>query len=218
MVFPNNISPSEKENLALAVEFVKKSLLQAESGHDWLHILRVWNNAMQLAASEEDCNAFLVGLGVLFHDIADPKFHQGNTEIGPEIAKNFLEERRIPKETIEKLIAIIRFSSFSAENKGLCQPDFIEFKIVQDADRLDALGAIGIARTFNYGGYKNNPLYLPEVQKGETDNSSLQHFQDKLFKLKDLMNTSKAKAIAEQRHEYMLEFYKQFLAEWNAEA
>lgn len=218
MEFPKNISPSEKEKLQAAVVFVKQSLIDAEAGHDWLHIERVWNNAMQLLEEDPNCDVFLIGLGVLFHDIADPKFHQGDTEIGPKITQEFLERIDSPKATIQKVLDIVRFSSFSASNKGLTQPDFIEFKIVQDADRLDALGAIGIARTFNYGGYKNNPLYLPNLNKEEVDNSSLQHFHDKLFKLKDLMNTSRAKDIAQRRHEYMLEFTKQFLAEWNAEA
>lgn len=217
MVFPKGLSSTEKDKLEQTIAFVKESLAQAESGHDWWHILRVWNNASQLV-EKRNCDVFLVGLGVLLHDIADQKFHDGNTDIGPETAESFLEKIEVPKSIIDKVLAIIRYSSFSAMKQGLEQPNFIEFKIVQDADRLDALGAIGIARTFNYGGYKNNSLYLPELEQNQVDNSSLQHFYDKLFKLKDLMHTSEAKAIAEERHKYMQGFVDQFLLEWNGKA
>lgn len=217
MEFPKALSYTEKDKLKQTISFVKESLADAESGHDWWHILRVWNNAMQLIATQK-CDVFLVGLGVLLHDIADQKFHNGNTDIGPKIAKYFLQKIEVPKSTIDKVISIIRYSSFSAMKQGLAQPEFIEFKIVQDADRLDALGAIGIARTFNYGGYKNNTLYLPELKENQENNSSIQHFYDKLFKLKDLMHTPKAKAIAEVRHKYMQDFVDQFLLEWNGKA
>lgn len=217
MVFPEGLNTPEKDKLERTIVFVKESLAQAESGHDWWHILRVWNNAIQLI-EKRNCDAFLVGLGVLLHDIADPKFHEGNTEIGPETAEKFLEKITVPKATIEKVIAIIRYSSFSASKAGLQQPDFIEFKMVQDADRLDALGAIGIARTFNYGGFKNNPLYLPELKENQIDSSTIQHFHDKLFHLKELMNTPEAKAIAEERHKYMQGFVNQFLLEWQGKA
>lgn len=217
MVYPNDLNSTEKDKLELTIAFVKESLSQAESGHDWWHILRVWNNAIQLVENR-NCDVFLVGLGVLLHDIADPKFHKDNTEIGPETAEGFLKKIEVTESIIDKVLAIIRFSSFSASKQGLAQPDFIEFKIVQDADRLDALGAIGIARTFNYGGYKNNSLYLPELMENQIDNSSLQHFYDKLFKLKDLMHTPEAKAIAEERHKYMQGFVNQFLSEWNGKA
>lgn len=217
MVFPKGLNSSEKDKLELAIAFVKESLAQAESGHDWWHIVRVWNNAMHLCEKRE-CNIFLIGLGVLLHDIADPKFYDGDTEVGPETAEIFLKKIGVSDSTIKQVVDIVRFSSFSASKAGLPQPDFIEFKIVQDADRLDALGAIGIARTFNYGGYKNNALYLPELEESQVDNSSLQHFYDKLFKLKELMHTPEAKAIAEERHKYMQGFVKQFLLEWNGKA
>lgn len=217
MVFPKGLNSSEKDKLELAIAFVKESLAQAESGHDWWHIVRVWNNAMHLCEKRE-CNIFLIGLGVLLHDIADPKFYDGDTEVGPETAEIFLKKIGVSDSTIKQVVDIVRFSSFSASKAGLPQPDFIEFKVVQDADRLDALGAIGIARTFNYGGYKNNALYLPELEESQVDNSSLQHFYDKLFKLKELMHTPEAKAIAEERHKYMQGFVKQFLLEWNGKA
>ena len=214
MEFPKDLSTHEIELLEHTAAFVKNHLKQAESGHDWWHILRVWNNAMHIA-EKKNCNKFLVGLGVLLHDIADPKFHNGNTEIGPKTTESFLRKLDISEDVIEKTVAIVQFSSFSAEQKGMKQPRFIEFQIVQDADRLDAIGAIGIARTFNYGGYKNNPLYLPETPDNQENNSTIQHFYDKLFLLKDLMNTPEAKAIAEERHNYMQGFVDRFMWEWN---
>jgi len=217
MEFPKGLSQDEQDKLQRTVSFVKDSLSEAETGHDWWHILRVWNNALHLC-EKRDCNRFLVGLGVLLHDIADPKFHDGDTEIGPKKAKSFLQKIDVSDSIIEKVLDIIRYSSFSASKKGLPQPDFLEFKMVQDADRLDAMGAIGIARTFNYGGYKNNPLYLPEVQEDQKNTSTIQHFHDKLFRLKELMNTSEAKAIAEERHAYMEEFTARFLLEWEGKA
>lgn len=217
MVFPKGLNSSEKDKLELAIAFVKESLAQAESGHDWWHIVRVWNNAMHLCEKRE-CNIFLIGLGVLLHDIADPKFYEGDTEVGPKTAEIFLKKIGVSDSTIKQVVDIVRFSSFSASKAGLPQPDFIEFKVVQDADRLDALGAIGIARTFNYGGYKNNPLYLPELSDSEENTSTIQHFYDKLFHLKELMNTPEAKAIAEERHKYMEDFVNRFLLEWEGKA
>lgn len=217
MEFPKRLTQNEKQKLQSTISFVKESLAQAESGHDWWHILRVWNNAMHLC-EKRDCNVFLVGLGVLLHDIADPKFYDGDTEVGPERTKVFLQKIEVPDLIIKKVVDIVRFSSFSASKSGLPQPDFIEFQIVQDADRLDAMGAIGIARTFNYGGFKNNPLYLPELKESEKDTSTIQHFHDKLFHLKELMNTPEAKAIAEERHKYMEEFIARFLLEWEGKA
>lgn len=217
MEFPNGLSQTEKQKLESTISFVKESLTHAESGHDWWHIVRVWNNAMQLC-KKRDCNVFLIGLGVLLHDIADPKFYDGNTEIGPERTKAFLQKLDVSDSIIKQVVDIVRFSSFSASKSGLPQSDFIEFQIVQDADRLDAMGAIGIARTFNYGGYKNNPLYLPELQEFQEDTSTIQHFYDKLFHLKELMNTPEAKAIAEERHKYMEDFVNRFLLEWEGKA
>lgn len=217
MEFPKRLTQNEKQKLQTTISFVKERLAQAESGHDWWHILRVWNNAMQLC-KKRDCNVFLIGLGVLLHDIADPKFYDGNTEIGPERTKAFLQKLDVSDSIIKQVVDIVRFSSFSASKSGLPQPDFIEFQIVQDADRLDAMGAIGIARTFNYGGYKNNPLYLPELQEFQEDTSTIQHFYDKLFHLKELMNTPEAKAIAEERHKYMEDFVNRFLLEWEGKA
>lgn len=213
MEFPKGLSTTEKDKLQSCISFVKESLAQAESGHDWWHIVRVWNTAMHLA-SKYDCHIFIVGLGVLFHDIADPKFHDGDKQIGAQKTEIFLKEIKVEKTILKKVIEIVRFSSFSSRNELINPPDYIEFQIVQDADRLDAMGAIGIARAFNYGGYKNNPLYLPEISDYEKNTSTIQHFHDKLFHLKELMNTSEAKIIAEERHDFMLTFINKFKNEW----
>jgi len=142
-------------------EFVKKTLKDAEGGHDWFHIQRVWNNA-KLIAKNESANLFIVELGSLLHDIADSKFHNGDESIGPEVASDFLQKQQVSSEIIDHVVKIIENVSFKGGN---IQQKFnsIELAIVQDADRLDALGAIGIARTFNYGGYKGRALYDPEI-------------------------------------------------------
>ena len=204
--------------------FVKQQLENAEGGHDWFHIERVYKNSI-LIAQEEDCDLTVVKLGALLHDIADSKFHDGDETIGPKIARTFLESENVFEETINHVINIIENISFkggSFENKFSSK----ELEIVQDADRLDAIGAIGIARTFNYGGFKNRALYNPSIapnlnmSKEEYKNSNsptLNHFYEKLLLLKDKMNTATGKKIALERHKYMENFLSQFYAEWEAE-
>ncbi|MCL7755096.1 HD domain-containing protein [Polaribacter sp. Z022] len=204
--------------------FVKKELKNAEGGHDWFHIERVYKNTL-LIAKEEDVDAFVVSLGALLHDIADPKFYNGNETIGPKLAAKFLEEQKVDTDIITHVINIIKHISFknSLEING---EKFTskELDVVQDADRLDAIGAIGIARCFNYGGFKNRALYNPEIKpnlnmtKEEYKNSSaptINHFYEKLLLLKDKMNTATAKKIALERHNYMNLFLEQFYNEWN---
>ncbi|MCG2610279.1 HD domain-containing protein [Flavobacterium sp. SM15] len=204
--------------------FVKQQLENAEGGHDWFHIERVYKNAL-LIAQGEACDLTVLKLGALLHDIADSKFHNGDEQIGPKTARVFLESQGVSEEIILHVIAIIQNISFKGGN---FEKKFTskELDIVQDADRLDALGAIGIARTFNYGGFKNRPLYNPSVQpklnmsKEEYKNSqapTLNHFYEKLLLLKDKMNTKTGKQIAEKRHEYMENFLAQFYAEWEGE-
>ncbi len=204
--------------------FVKQQLENAEGGHDWFHMERVYKNAV-LIAKEEDCDETVVKLGALLHDIADSKFHDGDETVGPRVAREFLESENVDEETIQHVINIIENISFKGGN---FEKKFhsIELDIVQDADRLDALGAIGIARTFNYGGFKNRTLYNPEIQpnlnmnKEEYKNSespTLNHFYEKLLLLKDKMNTESGKKIALERHHYMEDFLSQFYAEWNGE-
>ena len=204
--------------------FVKQQLENAEGGHDWFHIERVYKNSI-LIAKEEDCDIMVVKLGALLHDIADSKFHDGDETIGPKTARAFLESENVFEETINHVINIIENISFKGgnfENKFSSK----ELEIVQDADRLDAIGAIGIARTFNYGGFKNRALYNPSIapnlnmSKEEYKNSNsptLNHFYEKLLLLKDKMNTATGKKIALERHKYMENFLSQFYAEWEGE-
>ena len=204
--------------------FVKQKLENAEGGHDWFHIERVFKNAVSIA-DNEDCDTTVVKLGALLHDIADSKFHDGDETIGPKIAREFLESQKVNETTIQHVINIIENVSFKGGNSEKTFSS-IELEIVQDADRLDAIGAIGIARTFNYGGFKNRPLYnrniAPKLRmsKEEYKNSqapTLNHFYEKLLLLKDKMNTETGKQIAQERHRYMEGFLSQFYAEWDGE-
>lgn len=206
--------------------FVKKQLENAEGGHDWFHIERVYKNALLIAQEEDDCDLTIVKLAALLHDIADSKFHNGDEQVGPKMARTFLESQGVSEEIIAHVIAIIENISFKGGNFEK-QFSSKELDIVQDADRLDAIGAIGIARTFNYGGFKNRPLYNPAVQpnlnmnKEEYKNNNaptINHFYEKLLLLKDKMNTETGKQIAEKRHAYMVSFLSQFYAEWEGEA
>jgi uncharacterized protein len=204
--------------------FVKEKLENAEGGHDWFHIERVYKNAI-LIAQEEDCDLTIVKLGALLHDIADSKFHDGDETVGPKTARAFLASEKVDEATIIHVINIIENISFKGGN---FEKKFHskELEIVQDADRLDAIGAIGIARCFNYGGFKNRALYNPTIQpklnmsKEEYKNSdspTLNHFYEKLLLLKDKMNTETGKKIALERHKYMENFLSQFYAEWEGE-
>jgi uncharacterized protein len=208
--------------------FVKATLKNAEGGHDWFHILRVWNNA-KLIAKNENVDEFIVELGALLHDIADAKFYNGDETIGPKMARTFLESQQVDESVISHIELIIfnisYKSSLTSEEKNKEIFSSPELKVVQDADRLDAIGAIGIARCFNYGGFKNRPLYDPEIlpnlqmTKEEYKNSeapTINHFYEKLLLLKDQMNTSTGKIIAEERHLFMENYLQQFYDEWNA--
>ena len=204
--------------------FVKQQLENAEGGHDWFHIERVYKNAL-LIAEGEDCDLTVVKLGALLHDIADSKFHGGDETVGPKTARAFLESQNVSEDIILHVIAIIENISFKGGNFEK-KFNSKELEIVQDADRLDAIGAIGIARTFNYGGFKNRPLYNPNIQpnlnmsKEEYKNSestTLNHFYEKLLLLKDLMNTETAKKIASERHDFMLKFLDEFYKECKVE-
>lgn len=205
--------------------FVKNQLSNAEGGHDWFHIERVYKNSLLIAEEEKECNLIVVKLAALLHDIADSKFHNGDELVGPKTARIFLKSQNVSEDIISHVIAIIENISFKGgnfENKFHSK----ELEIVQDADRLDAIGAIGIARTFNYGGFKNRPLYNPNIQpnlnisKEEYKNSeapTLNHFYEKLLLLKDKMNTETGKKIATKRHDFMVTFLSQFYAEWEGE-
>lgn len=208
----------------ITIAFVKAQLAHAEGGHDWFHIERVYNNAMLIAKGEE-CDLLVVQLGALLHDIADSKFHDGDETVGPTLAWRFLSAQGVAEETIIHVVNIIENISFKGGNFEK-KFDSVELNIVQDADRLDALGAIGIARAFNYGGFKNRGLYDPAVapnlnmDKEEYKKSTaptITHFYEKLLLLKDRMNTPTGKQIAESRHNYMEAFLEQFYGEWKGE-
>lgn len=204
--------------------FVKEKLKNAEGGHDWFHIQRVYKNAL-LIANGESGDETVIKLGALLHDIADSKFHDGDEAVGPKMAREFLESESVSETIITHVIQIIENISFKGGNSEKAFTS-IELDIVQDADRLDAIGAIGIARAFNYGGFKNRELYNPQIApklnmgKEEYKNSqapTINHFYEKLLLLKDKMNTETGKQIAQERHRYMQGFLAQFYAEWDGE-
>ena len=212
----------ENENLINStIAFVKRELENAEGGHDWFHIERVYKNTLAIAKNEI-CDLLVCQLGALLHDIADSKFHNGDEEIGPKTARKFLESENVSEEIIGKIIQIIQNISFKGGNFEK-QFNSIELQVVQDADRLDAIGAVGIARCFNYGGFKNRTIYDPEIAPNLTmskeeyknsDSPTINHFYEKLLLLKDKMNTVSGKKIAENRHKFMEVFLDQFYSEW----
>ena len=200
---------------------VKETLKEAEGGHDWWHIHRVWKTA-QLIAAAEHADELVVSLGALLHDIADSKFHNGDETIGPRMARTWLESLGMEEATIQHVENIISHISFKGGNHQQAFKSK-ELDIVQDADRLDAIGAIGIARAFNYGGFKNRPLHDPAIppnlsmskeQYKHNTAPTINHFYEKLLLLKDRMNTVTGKNLAIQRHEFMESYLKQFYYEW----
>jgi uncharacterized protein len=204
--------------------FVKQKLENAEAAHDWFHIERVSKNAL-LIALDEVCDIQIVKLGALLHDIADSKFNDGDETVGPKVARAFLESQKVSEEIIVHVVNIIENISFKGGNFEK-KFNSIELEIVQDADRLDAIGAIGIARTFNYGGFKNRQLYNPEIapklnmskeEYKKSEAPTINHFYEKLLLLKDKMNTKTGKQLAQERHKFMELFLSQFYAEWDGE-
>ncbi len=204
--------------------YVQKTLANAEGGHDWWHIQRVHKTASKIG-QQEAADMLVVELAALLHDIADSKFHNGDEEIGPKKAETFLNSIQVPEETIKHVVNIVRNISFKGGNFS---SDFssLELDILRDADRLDAMGAIGIARAFNYGGFKNRALYDPAVPpklnmtKEEYKKSTaptINHFYEKLLLLKDRMNTDHGKKLAQHRHDFMLRYLDEFFAEWGDE-
>jgi len=213
---------SSEEIIQNTINFVKEELQNAEGGHDWFHIERVYKNAL-LISETENVDKTVVALGALLHDIADSKFYNGDESVGPRKAGQFLKSQNVSEEIIEQVLKIIENVSFKGGNKNQ-EFHSKELEVVQDADRLDALGAIGIARTFNYGGFKNRKLYDPEIKPNlnmtpseykASDAPTINHFYEKLLLLKDKMNTETGRKIAEERHVFMKTFLKQFYAEWN---
>lgn len=212
------------EIIQKTIDFVKSELADAEGGHDWFHTERVWKVAKHIAKTEP-VDLFVVELGALLHDVADSKFHNGDESVGPRIASAFLYEHQVDETVIQHVENIIKYISFKGGNtkQAFKSP---ELDVVQDADRLDAIGAIGIARTFNYGGFKNRAIYDPAIQPklGMTREAykkhaapTINHFYEKLLLLKDRMNTQTGQQLAKQRHAFMEAYLEQFYAEWNGE-
>ena len=213
-----------KEQIILnTIHFVKKTLEGAEGGHDWFHIERVYKNAL-LISENEKVDRFIVQLGALLHDIADAKFYNGDESIGPKKAREFLKKQYVDEDIIihiENIILFISYKSSLDTSKKFTSP---ELDVIQDADRLDAIGAIGIARCFNYGGFKNRSLYDPEIEPNlemtkeqykKSTTPTINHFYEKLLLLKDKMNTKTGQLLAKERHGYMEQFLQQFYEEWN---
>jgi len=220
---------NHNELIAQTIAFVKKTLKDAEGGHDWFHIERVYKTSLHLAA-HEDVDLTVVSLGALLHDIADAKFHDGDETIGPKKASEFLASLNVKASYIDQVVYIIENISFKSNlDKELgifSETHPLALQVIQDADRLDAIGAIGIARAFNYGGYKNRALYNPKIVPNlnmdkatykKSTAPTINHFYEKLLLLKDKMNTTTGRKLAEKRHQFMLLYLDQFYAEWEGE-
>jgi uncharacterized protein len=213
---------TSEELINKTIAFVKEQLAHAEGGHDWFHIERVYKNAL-LISKNENVDGFVVALGALLHDIADSKFHNGDETVGPQKALEFLFKHNVDSKVIEHVVNIIKNISFKGGNEAE-KFRSLELDVVQDADRLDAIGAIGIARAFNYGGFKNRAVYNPDIKPNlnmskaeyKTSNApTINHFYEKLLLLKDKMKTKTGKESALDRHSYMEQFLKQFYSEWS---
>ncbi|WP_180968255.1 HD domain-containing protein [Cytobacillus massiliigabonensis] len=214
-----------KEDMILRTEsFVKEVLGKDSTGHDWYHIERVRKNALYIAEKENKGNRFIIEMAALLHDIPDEKLNQSK-EAGEKKLTDFLELLALEKEVQEKIIEIIHSISFKGGRKTKLMS--VEAEIVQDADRLDAIGAIGIGRTFAYGGKKGHLLYDPSIKVREEmtekeyrtgKSSTIHHFYEKLLKLKGLLNTDTAREMAESRHQFMEQFLEQFYIEWNGQS
>ncbi len=202
-------------------EYVKETLAGESSGHDWWHVYRVWKMAKHIG-KKENAGMFVIEIAALLHDIADQKMHGGDEEIGPNTARKWLESLHVSNDQIEHVCNIIRQLSF----KGANVKSHISTKegmIVQDADRLDAIGAIGIARAFAYGGHKGREMYNPNIKPvmhnsfdeyKKNNSPTINHFYEKLLLLKDLMNTETAKQLAMGRTKYMEDYLDKFYKEW----
>lgn len=212
---------SKDQLIEETISFVKSELKTAEGGHDWWHVYRVWKTAKNIAQSE-NVDTLVVELGALLHDVADSKFHNGDETIGPKKVIAFFEEFDVDENTSDHVIKIVENISFKGGNHRQSFKS-LELDVVQDADRLDAIGAIGVARAFNYGGFKNRGLYdptiAPDLNMSKEDYKkstapTLNHFYEKLLLLKDRMNTKSGFKLAENRHRFLELYLEQFLSEW----
>lgn len=212
----------QQKIIEIIADAVEQKLAGEGSGHDWWHIVRVRKMAKHIAKSE-GANNFVVELAALLHDIADWKFHAGDDTVGPKIARDILEKHSAPAETIDHVCDIIAKMSFKGAGVKT-EMKTLEGRVVQDADRLDAIGAIGVARTFAYGGHKNRSIYDPNKQPAmhqsqeeyfRSESPTINHFYEKLLLLKDRMNTKTAQELAEGRHQFMEEYLARFFQEWD---
>ena len=211
----------DQEIIQKTEEYVKSVLQGDSSGHDWWHIYRVRNLARYICRAEK-AELYIVELAALLHDIADWKFHGGDDSIGPKTARAWLEKQSAGEEVMSHICEIIKDISFKGA-KVETPMQTLEGKVVQDADRLDALGAIGISRVFAYVGAKGSEIYNPDIpvklhssfDEYKSKSTAINHFYEKLLLLKDRMNTETAKKIAEKRHKVMEEYLKQFFMEWD---
>ena len=215
---------NRQEIIRKTESFVQDTLQGSEAGHDWSHIERVVRNARTIAAGEK-ADPLVIELAALLHDIADSKFHNGNEELGPERSERFLKGLDLPSELVDHVVNIVRNVSFKNELDPSKEDSFdsIELQVLKDADRLDAIGAIGVARAFHYGGYKNRALYDPSIKPVENQSKeqyktskapTINHFYEKLLSLKDKMNTQTGRKMAEERHAFMESFLDHFYREW----
>ena len=198
--------------IKLTENFVKRGLKDYDSGHDWWHIARVRKLALFINKMENLTDPFIVDITALLHDTADSKFVSKDIEPAYMLISDFMRNNGM-SEICDHVLEVIKNVSFSSKNKLHITDDSL-LMVIQDADRLDAIGAIGVARAFNYGGFRNNPIYIPSDLSENADKSTIGHFYDKLLKLKDLMNTTTGRIIAEERHKIMLKFLEQFYSEW----
>jgi uncharacterized protein len=215
----------KKSIIKQTIEFAKKHLGREVTGHDWWHTERIWKLALRIARKEKDVDLFIVQLAALLHDIADWKFHAGDVAVGQKLAKEWLKELQVEEDIIVHVCEIVREISFKgAKVKSKMRTK--EGMIVQDADRLDAMGAIGIARCFATGAKLNREIYNPEIKPKphktfeeykRSKSTSINHFYEKLLLLRDLMNTKTARKIAEERHKFMEQFLDRFFKEWEGE-
>ncbi len=217
---------TQAETIQQTADFVRQKFSGEGSGHDWWHMYRVWQLSKRIVADEPSADTFVVELGALLHDIADWKFHDGDEEAGPKAARDWLESIAVDNVVIEQIEEIIRTVSFKGAGVA-SNMKTIEGKIIHDADKLDAMGAMGIARTFAYGGSKGREMYDPDHKPEDyadfeayknNNGPTINHFYEKLLLLKDRMYTSTAKELAQARHTYMEQYLAEFYAEWNGKA
>jgi uncharacterized protein len=215
----------QREIIGKVEEFVREKLHGDASGHDWWHIDRVRNNAVRIAEGE-DVDHFVVELGALLHDIDDWKFNGGDLNANSRLSRKLLLDLSVDTDIVERVCHIIDNVSYKGAGVENTMQG-LEGKVVQDADRLDSIGAIAIARTFAYGGVKGRPIHDPAVapelhetfeQYKKSQGPSINHFYEKLLLIKDRLNTKTGRQIAESRHAFMEKFLEQFLAEWDARA